>query len=92
MYDGVPILSKWISVTGGTYVMVSVYSVEFLALNQPWSVGGLETDTITGETDAGKRFVMVENYAAILMRYFVQIKLKNMVTCKVKMHVCALSI
>ena len=92
MYDGVPILSKWISVTGGTYVMVSVYSVEFLALNQPWSIGGLETDTITGETDAGKRFVMVENYAAILMRYFVQIKLKNMVTCKVKMHVCVLSI
>ena len=56
MYDGVPVLSKWVSITGSTSTMVSVYSVEFLALNQPWSVGGLETDTITGETDSGKFF------------------------------------
>ncbi len=50
MYDGVPILSKWITVngTGNTSIEVSVYSVEYLALNQPWSVGGLETDLITG--------------------------------------------
>ena len=53
MYDGVPILSKWISVTGNTATMVSVHSVEYLALNQPWSIGGLETDTITGATDSG---------------------------------------
>ncbi len=55
MYDGVPILSKWISVSGNSAVTVSVYSVEFLSLNQPWSVGGLETDTITGETDSCKQ-------------------------------------
>ena len=53
MYDGVPILSKWISMTGDTATMVSVHSVEYLALNQPWSIGGLETDTITGATDSG---------------------------------------
>ncbi len=52
MYDGVPILSKWITVSGTgntSSVEVSVYSVEYLALNQPWSVGGLETDLITGK-------------------------------------------
>ena len=57
MYDGVPILSKWLTVnetgtTGKTTTKVSVYSVEYLAMNQPWSIGGLETKMITGKVDA----------------------------------------
>ncbi len=54
MYDGAPIMSKWVSVSGGVGSVVSVHSVEYLALNQPWSVGGLETDTITGATDTSQ--------------------------------------
>ncbi len=51
MYDNTPIMKKWLSVTGQGESRLSFYSIEFLALNQPWSIGGLETDTITGARD-----------------------------------------
>ena len=67
MYDGVPILSKWITITGSSATNVSVYSVEFLALNQPWSIGGLETDTITGRTDAGKNYLQCMTWIIVFV-------------------------
>ena len=38
MYDGIPLMRKWLSVEGGASdVMVGVPSVEILAVNQQWS-------------------------------------------------------
>jgi hypothetical protein len=46
MYDGIPLMAKWVSVTGlpeaQKNVQVFVSSVEFLAVNWQWATGGYQ--------------------------------------------------